>query len=71
LFAGACKAVGYGLVIYAAAFVLMSTVSALRETSVIMAALVGTLMFGERPWQDRIAASALVAGAVAMMTAFR
>jgi drug/metabolite transporter (DMT)-like permease len=69
--AGVCSAVAYGLVVYAAAFAPLSIVSALRESSVIMAALIGTLVLGERPWQDRVAASALVAGGVGLMTAFR
>jgi drug/metabolite transporter (DMT)-like permease len=69
--AGLCSGVAYGLVVYAAAYAPMSIVSALRETSVIMAALIGTLLLGERPWQDRVAASALVAGGVGLMTAFR
>ena len=58
-------------VVYATLFVPLSIVSALRETSVIMAALIGTLLLGERPWQDRVAASSLVAGGVALMTVYR
>ena len=57
--------------VYAALFVPLSIVSALRETSVIMAALIGTVLLGERPWQDRVAASSLVAGGVALMTVYR
>jgi drug/metabolite transporter (DMT)-like permease len=68
---GICGAAGYGLVVYSALFVPLSIVSALRETSVIMAALIGTVMLGERPWQDRVAASSLVAGGVALMTVYR
>jgi drug/metabolite transporter (DMT)-like permease len=71
LAAGVCSAVAYGLVVYAAAVAPMAIVSALRETSVIIAALIGTLLLGERPWQDRVAASVLVAGGVGLMTAFR
>lgn len=58
----------YGIVIYAANFAPIAAVSALRESSVIMAALIGTLVFGERPWQIRIAAAVLVAGGVAIIT---
>ena len=69
--AGLCGVTGYSLVVYAALFVPISIVSALRETSVIMAALIGTVLLGERPWQDRVAASSLVAGGVALMTVYR
>ena len=71
LTAGACSVTGYALVLYAVASAPISIVSALRETSVIMAAVIGTLLLGERPWQDRVAASTLVAGGVALMTTFR
>lgn len=62
------SSLAYGLVIYAVKFAPMAAVSALRESSVIMAALIGTLAFGERPWQARIAAAVMVAGGVAMIT---
>jgi drug/metabolite transporter (DMT)-like permease len=71
LLAGLSSALAYGLVLYAAGYAPLSIVSALRETSVIAAALIGTLLMGERPWQDRVAASVAVAGGVALMTAFR
>jgi len=71
LLAGLCGVTGYSLVVYATLFVPLSIVSALRETSVIMAALIGTVLLGERPWQDRVAASSLVAGGVALMTVYR
>ena len=69
--AGLCSAVAYGLVLIAALYMPLSIVSALRETSVIIAALIGTVMLGERPWQDRVAASTFVAGGVALMTVYR
>lgn len=69
--AGLCSAVAYGLVLIAALYAPLSIVSALRETSVIMAALIGTVLLGERPWQDRVAASTFVAGGVALMTVYR
>lgn len=71
LLAGLCGVIGYTLVVYSTLYVPLSIVSALRETSVIMAALIGTLLLGERPWQDRVAASSLVAGGVALMTVYR
>jgi drug/metabolite transporter (DMT)-like permease len=69
--AGLCSAVAYGLVLIAALYMPLSIVSALRETSVIIAALIGTVMLGERPWRDRVAASTFVAGGVALMTVYR
>ncbi len=71
LLTGMCGVIGYSLVVYSTLFVPLSIVSALRETSVIMAALIGTVLLGERPWQDRVAASSLVAGGVALMTVYR
>lgn len=68
--AGVSSALAYGLVIYAYAFAPIAIVSALRETSVIIAALIGTVLMNERPWQERVAASGMVAGGVALMTAF-
>ena len=69
--AGVCSAVAYALVLIAALYAQLSIVSALRETSVIIAALIGTVLLGERPWQDRVAASTFVAGGVALMTVYR
>ncbi len=69
--AGLCAVVAYALVLIAALHAPLSIVSALRETSVIIAALIGTVLLGERPWQDRVVASAFVAGGVALMTVYR
>jgi drug/metabolite transporter (DMT)-like permease len=69
--AGASSALAYGLVIYASALAPMAIVSGLRETSVIIAALIGTVLMNERPWQERVAASGMVAAGVVLMTAWR
>jgi uncharacterized membrane protein len=69
--AGLCAVVAYALVLIAALHAPLSIVSALRETSVIIAALIGTVLLGERPWQDRVVASTFVAGGVALMTVYR
>jgi drug/metabolite transporter (DMT)-like permease len=71
LLAGVCAVVAYALVLIAALYAPLSIVSALRETSVIIAALIGTVLLGERPWQDRVVASTFVAGGVALMTVYR
>ncbi len=67
LFGGVVSGVAYGLVIYAKSLTLLALVSTLRETSVIFAALIGIVMFGERPWQSRILASCFVLAGVVIM----
>ena len=67
---GISSVIAYGIVIYAVNFAPMAAVSALRESSVIMAALFGTVFLGERPWPQRVAAAVVVAGGVAMITGF-
>ncbi len=53
-------ATAYAMVIYAMSVAPMGMVSSLRETSVIFAALIGTLMFREPFGRQRIIAAALV-----------
>ena len=67
---GISSVAAYGIVIYAVAYAPIAAISALRETSVIMAALMGTLVLGERPWEQRVAAAVLVAGGVSLITGF-
>ena len=57
----------YGLVIWAMSLAAMAAVSALRETSVIFAALIGTLLLKERFGLLRISAAGLVATGVILM----
>jgi len=66
--AGLSSLLAYGFVIYAVAFAPMAAVSALRESSVIIAALIGTLLLKERHWQQRVAAAVVVAFGVALIT---
>lgn len=67
---GLVSATAYGLAIYAKNLTTLGTVSALRESSVIIAALIGVVWFGERPWKPRIFAAAVVAvGVVLLATA--
>ncbi len=64
-----CATLAYGLAIYASAHAPMGGVSALRETSVVAAALMGTIVLGERPWLPRVLAACLVtAGALLVAT---
>jgi len=53
-------AIAYAMVIYAMGVAPMAMVSSLRETSVIFAALIGTLMFREPFGRQRIIAAILV-----------
>lgn len=61
---GAFAVTAYGLVIYAKTIAPLGAVSAVRESSVIIAALIGLLLFGERPWLGRLVSAAIVAGGV-------
>jgi drug/metabolite transporter (DMT)-like permease len=65
--AGAMATVGYGIVVYAMSRGTLAHVSALRETSVVIAALIGTVVLGERGAPARIAAAAIVAAGVIVM----
>lgn len=64
---GIISAVAYGLAIYAKTLTNLGTVSAIRESSVIIAAMIGVLWFGERPWHIRILAAVIVAAGVVVM----
>ncbi len=57
---GIASTLAYGLVIYAMSTGAMAAVSALRETSVIMAVLIGALQLRERVGWQRITAASLV-----------
>jgi len=64
---GVLSALGYGIVIWAMGLAPMGQVSALRETSVILAAAMGTLLMGESFGRRRILAAILVAGGNALI----
>lgn len=57
---GLASGVAYGLVIFAMSLGAIALVSSLRETSVLFAALIGTLFLGEQFGRRRILASCLV-----------
>lgn len=67
LLGGIIAGIGYGIVIWAMDSAPLAHVSALRETSVILAAIIGTLALHESFGSRRIAAAALVAAGNAMM----
>jgi drug/metabolite transporter (DMT)-like permease len=58
---GFVSLVAYGIVIYAMSLGAMGPVSALRETSVVFAAIIGRFFLGERLTAYRLAACAVVA----------
>lgn len=66
---GLASATAYGLAIWAKTIAPFGLVSALRESSVVIAAGIGVIWFGERPWQARLLAALVVAagaGAIAL-----
>jgi drug/metabolite transporter (DMT)-like permease len=67
-FAGGIVAtVGYGIAIWALSLGAMAHVAALRETSVIFATIMGTLLLGERFGARRVVAAAVVASGLLLM----
>lgn len=62
LFGGLLAVAAYGLVLFAKTLAPLGAVSAVRESSVIFASLIGVVLFHERPWKLRFL-SALVVGA--------
>ena len=62
--AGLFAVAAYGIVLYINAVAPLGAVSAVRESSVVFAALIGILVFGERPVAARLVASVVVATGV-------
>lgn len=69
-FGGLASNGAYALVIYAMSLGAMAVVSSLRETSVIFAALIGTLLLGEPFGRQRVIAALLVAVGIIIMRAW-
>lgn len=65
---GLISAIAYALAIYAMSMTQLANVSAIRESSVIMAALIGVVWLGERPWKMRIVAATIVACGVIIIS---
>jgi drug/metabolite transporter (DMT)-like permease len=64
---GVMSLLAYGIVIWAVTLAPMGTVSALRETSVLFAAVIGSVFLGEKLTQRRIVAAVLIAtGAIVL-----
>ena len=64
---GALQLMAYGFVVWALALAPMAAVSALRETSVLFAAIIGVRLLGEPLGARRILAASLVAAGIVMI----
>ncbi|KZL04607.1 EamA-like transporter family protein [Pseudovibrio axinellae] len=64
---GLVSMTAYGLVLYAKNFAPLGAVSALRETSVIFAALIGFVFLGEGNWIRRMLAAVLMVAGVSLI----
>ena len=67
-FAGVISTVAYGLALYAKSLAPLGIVTALRETSVIIATLIGVLWFKEKPIGYRIGAASIVFCGIIILT---
>ena len=65
---GVLSGLAYGLVLYAKTLAPLGIVSALRETSVIFAALIGVIWMGEGPVTRRLIAAAVVAFGIIVLS---
>lgn len=70
LMGGLLSSGAYGLVIFAATLAPIGPISAVRELSVLIAALIGVILFGERPWAIRVIAAGFVAAGILLLTVF-
>lgn len=64
---GVLALAAYAMVLYATTIAPVGAVSAVRESSVIIAALIGVIFFKERPWGMRLAAAIVVAAGVVLL----
>jgi uncharacterized membrane protein len=64
---GAAGSVSYALVLWAQTRGALAAVAALRETSVVVAAVLGAVFFGERFGHRRVVATVLVATGVVLL----
>jgi drug/metabolite transporter (DMT)-like permease len=69
LLAGALSLVAYGIVLWAQTRAPLAEVAAIRETSVVFAALIGMKLFAERLGTRRLAAAVLVTAGIVLISA--
>jgi drug/metabolite transporter (DMT)-like permease len=67
--AGALSVAAYGIVLWAQSRAPLAEVAAIRETSVIFAALIGMTVFKERFGARRVAAAVVIAAGIVLITA--
>ena len=67
-FAGVISTIAYGLALYAKSLAPLGIITALRETSVIIATLIGVVWFKEKPIGYRIAAASIVFSGILFLT---
>ncbi|MCP4318090.1 MAG: EamA family transporter [Hyphomicrobiales bacterium] len=70
-FGGLVSGAAYALVLYAKTLAPLGIVSALRETSVIFAAMIGVTWFGEGPKRNRLIAAVIVAAGIVLVGVVR
>lgn len=68
---GLFSVAAYGIVLYANTLAPLGAVSAVRESSVIIAALIGTLLLGETPRMPRLGSAVLVCAGIIMLATVR
>jgi drug/metabolite transporter (DMT)-like permease len=68
LAAGVLCILAYGIVLWAQTRAPLAEVAAIRETSVVFAALIGTVMFGETFGRRRVAAAAVIATGIVLIS---
>ena len=67
LFGGLASSAAYGMVIFAKTLAPLGAISAVRESSVIVAALIGVFLFGERPWELRLVSAMIVVAGILLL----
>lgn len=68
---GVISGLAYGLVLYAKTIAPLGVVSALRESSVIFASVIGVMWFGEGPKSNRLLAATIVAAGIVVLAVSR
>ncbi|CUH50701.1 hypothetical protein J7382_09985 [Shimia sp. R11_0] len=68
---GVISGLAYALVLYAKTLAPLGIVSALRESSVIFAALIGVMWFGEGPKSNRLLAASIVAVGIVVLAFYK
>lgn len=65
--AGLLSVLAYGIVLWAQTRAPLAEVAAIRETSVVFAAIIGALVLGEGFGRRRVAAAAVIAAGIVLI----